>query len=205
MQEISPRRRRADAERSVAAILQAAIRVFGERPDASLENVAAVAGVTRQTVYAHFPTREKLLDAVIDLVTKEILAALDEAALDEGPAPAALLRLLDTSWRLLENYPVLMHAGSATPQDEVDRHEPISDRLYRLIRRGQEAGEFDRDLAPTWLVAAFIGIGHAAGAEVASGRMSHAEALTALRVSILRLFGAEPVRQSRKDSDPRSA
>ncbi|MGR6999045.1 helix-turn-helix domain-containing protein [Yinghuangia aomiensis] len=53
-----PRRRRADAQRSIDAILDAARRLLGDRLDVGMEDIAAAAGVTRQTVYAHFPSRD---------------------------------------------------------------------------------------------------------------------------------------------------
>jgi hypothetical protein len=46
------------------------------------------------------------------------------------------------------------------PHVERQRHEPIQERLEGLIRRGQEAGDFDRRLSPTWLAAATIALGH---------------------------------------------
>jgi hypothetical protein len=49
-----------------------------------------------------------------------------------------------------------------------------------LYRRG---GESDRRLSPAWLVAATIGLGHAAGGEVGADRMS-AEAVPMRRRSI---------------------
>ncbi|MGH3112703.1 MAG: TetR/AcrR family transcriptional regulator, partial [Gaiellaceae bacterium] len=78
------RRRRADAERSIAAILDAAIEVLSERPAASVEEIAGAAGVARQTVYAHYPSREALLQAVVDRALAETVAAIDAAEPDEG-------------------------------------------------------------------------------------------------------------------------
>ena len=49
------RRRRSDAQRSIDAIVSGARTLLGRRPDASMEEVATAAGLTRQTVYAHFP------------------------------------------------------------------------------------------------------------------------------------------------------
>ncbi|HEY5985230.1 MAG TPA: helix-turn-helix domain-containing protein, partial [Streptosporangiaceae bacterium] len=60
------RRQRSDARQSVAAVLDAAIRTLGERPGASMDEIARAAGVSRQTVYAHFPSRDTLIDAVIE-------------------------------------------------------------------------------------------------------------------------------------------
>ncbi|GGS79103.1 TetR/AcrR family transcriptional regulator [Streptomyces violaceus] len=186
------RRRRADAERSRAAILDAAVRLLRQRPDAGMEAIAAAAGVTRQTVYAHFSSRDALLVAAVDRITEDAVAAMDAAALDEGPARAALLRFLDASWRSFEdNTPLLQAAPSGTPGDgEQARHEPVAERLARLVERGQRAGEFTPGLPPRWLVTMTVALGHAAGDEVGSGRMTSTEAETALRTTVLRVLGA---------------
>jgi AcrR family transcriptional regulator len=186
-------RRRADAERSVAAILDAAVRVFNERPAATIEEIARAAGVTRQTVYAHYPSRDTLLGAVVDRITGEALAAIDAAAIDDGPPAAALVRLLDANGRTLDAYPLLLHdsVATASPQDSTERHAPVAERFNRLIERGQLMGAFDRCLATTWLVAATIALGHAAAEEVSAKRMTREEATGALRTSVLRLLSAD--------------
>ena len=62
----APRRRRADAERSVAAILDAGLEALASDPDSSMSEIARRAGVVRATIYVHFPTRTALLDAVME-------------------------------------------------------------------------------------------------------------------------------------------
>ncbi|SCL45708.1 transcriptional regulator, TetR family [Micromonospora citrea] len=184
------RRRRSDAERSAAAVLAAAVEVLGRHPDAKVEQVAAAAGVTRQTVYAHYPSRPLLVAAVVDRITAEAVAALDVADAAGGSVTEALSRWLDVTWRLSERYPLLLHPSAAVEQAESDRqHAGVVERLARLVARGQAAGEFDGGLDPAWLVAATIALGHAAGAEVAAGRMGAARAAAALRESILRVYG----------------
>lgn len=185
------RKRRVDAERSRAAILDAAVQVLNTDPEASVEAVAAGAGVTRQTVYAHFPSREHLLAAVLDHLTDEAVAAMDAADLDTGPAADALLRLIDAAHRTSGRYPVLLrklNSLPASPHSDHERHEPVADRLKRIIKRGQETGEFDSTLSPDWLVAVTVKLGHAAGEEADAGRMSDTEATEALRTSLLRVF-----------------
>src|SRR5262249_31798575 len=93
------RRQRSDARHSITAILQAATKVLGQRPDASVDDIARAAGVSRQTVYAHFPSREALLGAVVEQAAAEVTAALDAAGLDEAPPAVALTRMLYAGWQ----------------------------------------------------------------------------------------------------------
>lgn len=163
-----------------------------------MEDVATAAGLSRQTVYAHFPTRDALITSVYQRMTDEVLAALDEARLDEGPAAEALLRLLRVSWRTFDRYPALPPPPDAA---DVELHQPVFDRLTRLIRRGQQAGEFDCDAAPGWLFAATIALGHAGWAEVVAGRMSPADAAAAVQAGVLRVYGAKPLPPSTPAGD----
>ena len=78
------RRQRSDARQSIAAVIDAAIRTLGDRPDASMDEIARAAGVTRQTVYAHFPSRDALIDAVVEAVDPDagtlVLRTIADAA-----------------------------------------------------------------------------------------------------------------------------
>ncbi|MFE0106632.1 TetR/AcrR family transcriptional regulator [Streptomyces sp. NPDC059009] len=187
-------RRRADARRSRQSILDAAVQLLNAQPDASIEAIAAVAGVTRQTVYAHFPSREHLWAGALDRVTEDAVAAMDAARLDEGPAAEALLRLLDAGRRTAGRYPVLMRRAASLqvpPQTDRARHEAVTDRLRRIIQRGQDSEEFHDRLPLDWLVTVVVLLGHAAGDDAAAGRMTEDEAADALRVTLLRVLGAE--------------
>ncbi|MDQ8704933.1 TetR family transcriptional regulator [Streptomyces sp. LHD-70] len=186
------RRRRADAVRSRQAVLDAARHLLEKQPDAGMAAVAAAAGVTRQTVYAHFGSRDALVEAVADHVTEEAMAAMDAAEVEEGPALDALLRLQEIGWQLFERHPVLLQLGASPGHAEADRarHEPVTARLTRLIAKGQAAKEFDPDPSAAWLVAAVIALGHAAGDEVGAGRMTVAEAASELRAATVRVLGA---------------
>lgn len=183
------RRRRADARRSIDSILKAATSVLSAQPNASIEDVARAAGVSRQTVYAHFASREALLDTVTEQAGAEISAALEDADLDRAPPAEALFRLLDAGWQVAARYPFLWLQPAVSPGKDAERHAPILDRLTEIVRRGQESGDFDPKLSPAWLVAAGLALGRAAEDEVKAGRMTIEEAGRAVHESFLRLFG----------------
>ncbi|ONI90927.1 hypothetical protein ALI22I_10860 [Saccharothrix sp. ALI-22-I] len=79
-------RRRADAERGIETILDAALDCLSEQPDVSMTAIAQAAGVSRVTLYTHFPSRENLLGQVLDRAVSNAAVVLDAEALDEGAA-----------------------------------------------------------------------------------------------------------------------
>ena len=188
----SPPRRRADAERSIAAILDAAVGLLATKPDASMAELARAAGVTRQTVYAHFASRDALLGAVAERAMGQTLAAIDAAEPQDGSPAEALDRLVTAWWSAVEPHARVLEAlAAASPvaRDVRDFHAPILERLEQLVRRGQRAKEFDRASSPAWLVAAFLGLVHTAADEVAAGRLGADEAGAELARTIPRVFG----------------
>lgn len=179
-------KRRADAERSIAAILDAAVRVLPDRPDAGMGEIARAAGVSRQTVYAHFESREALLTAVASRALEQTLAAIDAAAPEQGPPAEALDRLVAAWWGSVARHARVLEAlaGTLTSHTEVhDFHAPVLARVEALAARG-----FDGP--PRWLAVAFLALMHAAAHEVAAGRLDDETAGEQLRVSIARLFSA---------------
>jgi AcrR family transcriptional regulator len=189
------RKRRQDAERSRAAVLAAAVDVLGRRSDASVEEIAAIAGVVRQTVYAHFPSRQALLGAVVEYLTAETVNALNQVDLDTPPAGEALRRWLEASWAIIERNPILLSpiiATASPPGDEHERHQPVTATLEALLRRGRRTGAFETHLSEAWIVTAVIALGHAAGQQVTAGRMSPHDAGAAYRDSVLRLVLRQP-------------
>jgi len=182
------RRRRSDARRSIEAIRTAARTVLGDRPDASMEDIATAAGVTRQTVYAHFASRDALIASLIEVAGAETVDAIDAARLDSLPPVDALRRYLDIGWQLIRRYPfLLVPALARTPPGNEATHLAGTARLEQLIRRGQHTGDFDRALPADWLAAAVIGLAHTAADEVAAGRLTADKAYTVLSESALRL------------------
>src|SRR6187401_3303061 len=90
----APKRRRADAERSVAAILDAGLEALASDPESSMSEIARRAGVVRATIYVHFPTRTDLLDAVMEHAVTQVADAMSAAEPQRGEPVEALERVL---------------------------------------------------------------------------------------------------------------
>jgi AcrR family transcriptional regulator len=183
-------RRRADAERSIAAIIEAGLRCFVARPDVSMSDIAREAGISRVTLYAHFPSREALLDAVLEQAVTEANAALDADDRTDLPAREALVRLLHSSWRILDRHGSLRSAvAQGLPETRVrERHERVLDRVRALIVRGQREGAFRTDLPRDWLVTVMYSLLHATADEVLAGRLDPGEAPDVLESTVLSAF-----------------
>jgi AcrR family transcriptional regulator len=79
-------------EKTQAAIVNAATRIFGERGFAAttMDDIAAAARVAKGAVYHHFPTKEALFEAVFDQVSLELVSDLDRISRAEKDALAAM-------------------------------------------------------------------------------------------------------------------
>jgi AcrR family transcriptional regulator len=88
---------RADAQRNRDRIVEAARAVFREKGyDAPLDEVSRRAGVGAGTLYRHFPTKDELLDAVMQAWLDEVEEKTEKALAHEGPPREILLNWLDT-------------------------------------------------------------------------------------------------------------
>lgn len=188
---VGRRRQRSEARHSIAAILKAATEALNANPRASVDEIAHAAEVSRQTVYARFPTREALLGAVIEQATVEVTAAFDAAGLDESRPAMALVELLEAGWQVTARYPFLWNLPAVAQDEDASRHAPILGRMLELIRRGQDSGDLDSTLSPDWLITASLAIGRAAQEDVTAGRMTIEEATQAVHHTFLRLLRIE--------------
>ncbi|WP_405793579.1 TetR/AcrR family transcriptional regulator [Streptomyces sp. NBC_01506] len=88
-----PRRRmRADARRNYERLLTEAGAAFAEHgAGASLEDIARRAGVANGTLYAHFPTRQALLEALMGDRMRALAGTAHELMDHQSPHEALLL------------------------------------------------------------------------------------------------------------------
>ena len=88
----SPRRVRADAQRNLDGLLQAALRVFAiSGVDAPVREIAKEAGVGVATLYRHFPHRSDLIKAVFRREIDACAAAAQTLAAEHRPREALSL------------------------------------------------------------------------------------------------------------------
>jgi TetR/AcrR family transcriptional regulator, mexCD-oprJ operon repressor len=182
--------RRATAERNVKAILDAAEALLHDGEVASIAAVAARAGVSRVTVYAHFSTREAILEAVIERAVARAVVAFDEAAAGTASSAEALERAVTASWAELSRHTAIAEAAAAQLSPEALRrtHEAGHAHARRMFEAGMASGEFRDDVPAEWLVSVYHALLHAAGDDVRAGRLDGETALHALTTTMRAAF-----------------
>ncbi len=173
----APKRRRADAERNIAAITNAALDALASDPDASMAEIARRAGVVRATIYMHFPTRESLLDAVMEEATAQVAEATRQAEPDRGDPTEALERVLLATWKQLAQFHNVLQINISrlSAKELRRRHLPVTTQIVPLLERGQADGAFRSDVSADWLIAVVRAIVHVASTELQAGRLSEAD------------------------------
>jgi AcrR family transcriptional regulator len=191
----APPRRRADAERNISAILDAALACFSEDPQATMADIARAAGVGRVTLYAHFSSREHLLDAALDRAIAEVAetsAAINAESAGDGAADQVLAMHIRSSWWIVDRHRQLFEAAqrSLAPQRVREHHAPALADFDSLVVRGQAEGVFRSDLPVAWLVTVIYSLFHAAAEDVNRGRLRREDAPDVLEATILPLLAA---------------
>ncbi|MFI1352693.1 TetR/AcrR family transcriptional regulator [Streptomyces sp. NPDC020898] len=141
---------RADAERSVRAILEAAERVLAQDAGASMEQIAEAAGLTRITVHRRFANRQALLEALAVSAKQQLVDAIEEARPDAAPALVALFRVtanvlrVKNTWRFTLSHSTPHTTAAAALWEEIDT------RTVELMDRAQREGLLAPDTDLDW-------------------------------------------------------
>ena len=141
-----------------------------------MADVGAAAGVSRATVYRHFPTRETLIVAIQLQALEQGERALERARLDEGPATEALRRLCDAWLEVSERYAVAAASQALDDETREQRRRLLGDPLRTLIERGQAEGAFSQALSVEWALRAFGALLLAGARAVTDGTLARDEA-----------------------------
>ena len=191
--------RQAVAARNVGAILDAAEALIVAGAPLNFSALAANAGVSRPTVYSHFPGRAELVGAVMERSVRRAVAAIESAGPGEGSPPEALERVIRSAWgQLARHHEIARALGSEVPAGSMHAaHRDALALFERIVARGRSDGSFRKDLPVVWLVNACVGLMHAAASAVQGGQMRDRAARDALAVSVIDLCvgPAPPVRR----------
>src|SRR3981081_4868309 len=89
-------------------ILDVALAVLGENPDAGMGDFGSVAGVVRRTVYGHFPSRLDLVRTLTERAVTEMTAVLTEVNASDAEADATWVEFIARVWAGGPRYRVLL-------------------------------------------------------------------------------------------------
>ena len=135
------------------AMLDAAAALFAERGfgGTNLRDVAEALGMSRPSLYYHFPSKEKLLEAIVEEVTLSAERQLTLIAKERNLDPEEALRVVmtkSTEWlfenyvlfRVLDRSEVELPAETRKSNDESKR--AILELFTSIIKRGIISGKF---------------------------------------------------------------
>ncbi|WP_437662724.1 TetR family transcriptional regulator [Sorangium sp. So ce1182] len=157
------RRTKEEAAATREQILDAALRVFSRKgySAATLQDVAAEAGLTRGAVYWHFKGKVELYTALVSERFARANEVLAEALSPRYSPLESIERLLTRSLEYLEEDPeyravlsISLFKTELTPELEPGFQQKIAsmrrlvDAVADLVRKGIAAGEIDRATDP---------------------------------------------------------
>lgn len=139
----APRR---DAAKNRESLLSAARVVFNRDPSASLEAVAAEAGLSRRSVYGHFANREELLLELVTTGARRVASALESVTHPDSLVRLALIA--STLWREVESVRVMAVVALRGPlaHHTADTLGAIRASVRGAIAEGQANGSMRSDL-----------------------------------------------------------
>ena len=191
MSDVSTRPLRADAERTVRTILEAAERVLARDPAATMEEIAAAAGVARTTVHRRFSTREALLASLAGWASRQLEAAVDEARPDTAPPLVALYQATANVLRVKISWSFAMDSALAKGDEVEEIQSRMLDTCDRLFRRLRDTGALRADVDPVWARRVYYALIHQACQDVVAESAPDVDTLaTQLIDTLLRGVGA---------------
>jgi len=130
-------------------ILDLALDVLGQNPEAAMGDIATAAGVVRRTVYGHFPTRADLVRTLAGRAVDEIAAVLAEVDDPERAADAVWVDFIARLWPVTRRYRVILALRRGEFGEEIHALlGPVDNTLAELVERGQDSEVFGRHLPP---------------------------------------------------------
>ena len=159
-----------------AAIIEAAFLVYGERPTASLGDVAARAGVGRATLHRYFPGRAELMRALAFTAMEELDRAVEEKTAgaetyEDGLRLAfhAMVPLANRQW-------FLANEGLEADEEIAAAYRRSLDELREDVEAAKAEGAFAAEVPTAWIVEAIENLTYAAWSLVRAGEATPKQA-----------------------------
>ena len=124
-------------------ILDVALDVLGENPDAGMGDIASAAGVVRRTVYGYFPSRLDLVQTLAERAVTEVTAVLTEVSASDAEADATWVEFIARVWPVAHRYRVLLALRRGEYGEVIHGLlGPVDELLADLVKRGQDSDAF---------------------------------------------------------------
>lgn len=158
----------------VDAVAVAAARHLALAPAASMQELAQAAGISRATLFRRFPSRAALIAELCQAAAQAYVRAVDEAAPEKGTPTQALARVVESLGRLVSVVGLLglQPLGEHVEASLLAQTAQTEEKLRRLVRRGQESGQFRVEVDPEWFLAMLMWLMVGAADSVRLGRLT---------------------------------
>lgn len=152
-----PVARQALQQRVATAILDGAARMFAVQGEqASMNDVAAAAGVARATVYRYFPNRQALVDELARAAVSDADTRLTAARIDEVPPEEGIARAVRALVEVGDFFVLLTRERARSDPERFERR--VTQPVRHLFERGQAAGEIRGDISSARLTESLMGM-----------------------------------------------
>ncbi|MCA2215513.1 TetR/AcrR family transcriptional regulator [Jidongwangia harbinensis] len=141
---------RADAERSVRTILEAAERVLSDNPAASMEQVAEAAGVARTTIHRRFANRQALVDAMAATAVRHLSEAIEAGRPETAPPLVALHQITVNVLRTKVSWAFALGQPAAPGSVVAGMQQRVAYRCLELFGRIRDLGVLDAEVDLEW-------------------------------------------------------
>jgi AcrR family transcriptional regulator len=140
---------RADAQRNLERVLDAATDLFAKRGcEVSVDEIARRAGVGHATVFRRFPTKDALISAVVSKQVRELVGFVEEALHEEDAGEAFRAFVWHAGELYARDRGLDEGFSRCAAEPEVAEAKAELNRLVeQLIGRAQAAGALRHDVA----------------------------------------------------------
>lgn len=156
----------ADERRAVT--IEAVVSLSAEQNPSEITTttIAKRMGVTQGSLFKHFPTKEAILQAVMEWVAEHLLSRIDDAAHSASSPVAALEAMFTAHIQFVVDHPgvprmlfgELQRAEPTAPKRMVQTLiRRYGERLHRVIEQGKQSGELSATLDNEAATTLFIG------------------------------------------------